>query len=111
MKSEDRKAARAAHRERTTVAGIYALTCVPTGETWVGRAPDVGTIENRIRFALRLATTPHRSLQAAMRAYGEAGFTFEIIERLADQDMEHGRDRILKNRHAYWCERLDATAL
>jgi hypothetical protein len=111
MRTEERKAARAAYRERKTVAGIYVLTCVPTGECWVGRAPDVETIENRIRFGLRHAATPHRGLQAAMRAYGEAGFRFEIVERLKDEDMDLGRERILKNRHAFWCERLKANAV
>lgn len=111
MKEEEKKAARAAWRERKAVAGIYALTCIPTGACWVGRAPDVETIENRIRFALRLGTSPHRALQEAMQAHGEDGFRFEIVERLDDADMEHGRDRILKNRHAYWCGVLGATGI
>lgn len=111
MKTEDKKAALSAYKERKTIAGLYALCCIPTGQRWIGRAPDVETIENRIRFALRLGTTPHRDLQAAIREHGEAAFTFEIVERLEEKDMELGRDRILKARQAHWCEELHAKAI
>ena len=111
MNSDEKKAAMAAYKERTPIAGLYVLCCTPTGERWIGRAPDVATIENRIRFALRLGTTPHRHLQAAIRAHGEDAFTFEIVERLDEKDMELGRDRILKNRQAHWCERLGAKGI
>ena len=111
MQQDERKAAVSAYKERKPVAGIYALRCTATGQCWVGRAPDVATIENRLRFALKTASTPHRSLQAAARAHGADGFAFEIVERLREEDMALGRDRILANRHLYWCEALAATPL
>ncbi|MET4040164.1 hypothetical protein ABIC03_001849 [Bradyrhizobium sp. RT6a] len=44
----DRKAAIAAHKERKTVAGVYVVRCAASGEAWVGQAPNLDTIQNRI---------------------------------------------------------------
>lgn len=64
MNGRDRKAAVAAYKDRKVVAGIYAVRCVPTGQQWVGGAPDLSTVRNRIWFGLRLGSDPHPSLQA-----------------------------------------------
>ncbi|TFI58697.1 GIY-YIG nuclease family protein [Sphingomonas parva] len=112
MKSEDRKAATAAWKERKASAGIYAVRCEPSGEAWVGRAPDLAAVENRIGFALRMASTPHRSLRDAARVHGADAFRFEVLERLDEEEATGlGRDRILKARHAHWVEALAATAI
>ena len=111
MTSEDRKATIAAYRERAVEAGIYALRCTASGECWVGRAPDLTTIENRLRFTLRMGSNPHRALQAAWRAHGGERFAFEVLERFDDEALGLGRDRILKNRHAHWCATLGARSI
>ena len=112
MNSEDRKAAVAAWKERKASAGIYAVRCEPSGETWVGRSPDLDAVENRLGFALRMASTPHRSLRDAARTHGAGAFRFEVLERLGADDAEGlGRDRILKARHTHWCEVLAATGI
>ncbi|MET4276026.1 hypothetical protein ABIB68_004682 [Bradyrhizobium sp. F1.2.2] len=54
----DRKAAIAAYRERKTVAGIYVIRCAASGEAWIGQAPNLETIQNRIWFSLRRVATP-----------------------------------------------------
>ncbi len=59
MKPKDRRAARAASKEKKSVAGIFALRCLATGAVWVGATPDVDKIWNRL-------------LQAAWNAHGEA---------------------------------------
>ena len=42
------------YKDRKTVPGIYAIRCLPEGQVWVGRAPDVATIQNRLWFGLRM---------------------------------------------------------
>jgi len=112
MRHEARKAAVSAYKERKSEPGIYALTCRPTGEKWVGRAPDVGAVENRLRFTLRTASTPHRSLAAAARVHGEAAFGFEIVERI---DPEQASPELiaarLRTRLDHWREALAAEAI
>jgi hypothetical protein len=111
VKREERRAAVAAYKERKTPAGIYAVRCAATGACWVGAALDVGAIRNRLWFTLRLGSNPHRSLQEAWRRHGEDGLTFEPIEKLDDDLKEHARDRLLKERLAFWKAELNAEAI
>ena len=109
--SIDRKAAIAAYKERKTIAGIYVIRCAASGEAWVGQAPNLETIQNRIWFTLRQGGHPGRSLQAAWNAHGEAGLTFGECERLEDEESAYVRNAMLKEREAYWRAELKAEAI
>ncbi len=109
--SIDRKAAIAAYKERKTIAGIFVVRCAVTGEAWVGQAPNLETIQNRIWFTLRQGGHPCRSLQAAWNAHGEAGLTFAECERLEDEETDYVRSALLKERALHWRDELKAEAL
>jgi len=109
--SIDRKAAIAAYKERKTIAGIFVVRCAASGEAWVGQAPNLETIQNRIWFTLRQGGHPCRSLQAAWNAHGEAGLTFTECERLEDEDTDYVRNALLKERAAHWLAELKAEAI
>ncbi len=111
MKTEVKKAALAAYKERKTVAGIYALLCRPTGQRWAGRAPDIAKIQNRVWFSLRQNGHPHRDLQAAWKTHGAEAFQFEELERIEDEELSYVRERVLKERLLHWCESLPAQPL
>jgi hypothetical protein len=111
MRSEDRKAAVATYRKRKIATGIYAVRCIPTGAVWVGQAPDLSTIQNRLWFTLRTGTNTHRSLQDAWRAEGAEAFTFEILESLEEEEIDHVRARLLQTRLMHWAEKLHATRI
>lgn len=112
MDQQARKAAARAFREKAGDPGIYALTCTPTGERWVGRATDLPSVEKRLRFALRMASTPHRSLAAAARAHGEAAFRFEVVERIDSEDASPELvAAMLKTRLEHWRDALPAKAI
>lgn len=108
---EGRKAAVAAYKERKSVAGVFVVHCVPAGRVWVGGAPDLGTIENRIRFQLKMGGCPHRTLQAAWSLHGADALSFEAVERLEEEEFAFARTAALKARVAHWVERLDAEAI
>jgi hypothetical protein len=111
MTRDDRKAAKAAYKERKTVAGIYAVRCRLSGQIWVGQAPDVDTMQNRLWFTLRFGNDPHRSLQAAWTTHGADSFTFEILERLKEEDLPYIRQDLLKGQLAHWQAKLEATSI
>ncbi|TCM18983.1 hypothetical protein EDF56_104518 [Novosphingobium sp. PhB165] len=111
MERQDRKAAIAEYRERKVDPGVYALRCTASGEAWVGRAPDLATIWNRLSFTLRQGTTPQRALQEAWNAHGADAFAFEVLEVLDAEELGLGLGRELKKRHADWVERLGAMAI
>ena len=107
----NRKAAIAAHKERKTIAGIFVVRCAVTGEAWVGQAPNLETIQNRIWFTLRQGGHPCRSLQAAWNAHGEAGLAFSECERLEDEESAYVRNALLNERALRWQAELKAEAI
>jgi hypothetical protein len=111
MKREDKKAAVAAYKERKGEAGIFVVRCSANGQNWVGGAPDLSTIWNRVSFALRQGAGAPASLRAAWREHGPESFAFEPLEALTDEQLIFGRERMLKERRAHWCEALKAEAI
>jgi hypothetical protein len=111
MDGETRKAAVGAYKERKPAMGIYAVRCGATGQCWVGRAPDLAKIQNRLWFTLRMGNNPHRTLQQAWNAHGADAFAVETVEQLVDEDIAFARERLLKDRLAHWCAQLGAEAI
>lgn len=107
----DRKAAIAAYKERKTSAGIFAITCSATGQNWVGSAPDLSTIQNRIWFALRHGSHRQQSLQVAWQMHGPDALAFEALESIDEENLGFVRDRVLKEKRESWCVRLGAESL
>ena len=70
------------------------------------RGPELSAIWNRVSFALRQGGQKPASLQAAWREHGPDSFIFEPVEALTDEQLVFGRDRMLKERRAHWCEAL-----
>lgn len=111
MPREARKAAVNAYKDRAVEAGIYAIRCAATGETWVGGAPDLPAIRNRLWFTLRLGTNTHRTLQDAWNRHGADAFAFEIVERLDEEASGYVRDRAMKEHLTRWADRLGAVRI
>ena len=108
MQNADRKAAIAEYKKRKAVAGIFAVRCAATGQTWVGRALDMDSIQTRLWFGLRTKGNIHRPLQATWDAHGADSFSFEALETLKDEEIAYVRDGILKDRLAFWKAELSA---
>ena len=106
-----RKAAIAAYKERKTVAGIFVIRSQATAERWVGAAPNLEKIQNRIWFTLRQGSHTCRSLQAAWTAHGPDNLTFTECERLEDEETHYIRDALLKERLLHWRTQLGAEAI
>lgn len=111
MRTEDRKAAVSAYKERKVKSGIYAVCCAASGEVWVGSALNLSTIQNRLWFTLRHGTSTQRSLQSAWNAYGAEAFSFEIVEQLEEEAIGYVRDRAMKERLAGWADQLRAVRI
>ena len=110
MSQSARKAAIAAYRERKVVGGIFAVRCLPSGQLWVGVAPDLSTIQNRIWFALRQGASTNKAMQAAWQDHGAESFAFEEVERLPEEADPYLRDRQRRARLEHWRAELGAEA-
>ncbi len=111
MRTEDRKAAVSAYKERKVEGGIYAVRCAASGEVWVGGSPDLSKIQNRLWFTLRQGTNTHRSLQDAWNRHGAEAFRFEVVERLDEETIDYVRVRMMKERLVQWAEQLRAVRI
>ncbi|WP_029004198.1 GIY-YIG nuclease family protein [Azorhizobium doebereinerae] len=110
MNREDRKAAIAAYRERKVPAGIYAVRCAAVPTPWIGAAPNLDMIRNRIWFTLRHGSHTNPAMQAAWLSHGAESFRLEILEVLPEEDVAYVRGRLLKERLTHWRAVLDAPA-
>jgi hypothetical protein len=111
MKIDDRKAAIAAYKKRKSAAGIYAVRCTASGETWIGQTLNLETIQNRIWFSLRAGGHSNRELQRAWTAHGADAFSFEPLEQLKDEELAYVRDTLLKERFIHWQSTLNGLTL
>ncbi|PIB93073.1 GIY-YIG nuclease family protein [Caulobacter sp. FWC2] len=108
----DRKALLREYRERKVESGVYAVRCVPTGEVWIGVAPDLSNRQNGVWFSLRQGSHREKSLQAAWNAHGAEAFLFEAVEAVDIEGLEGSmRAAKLKDRRAHWIATLNATGL
>jgi len=110
MSGIDKKAALAAYREQKTLAGVYAVRCAPSGQVWVGQAPNIDAIQNRLWFSMRMGSPFHPDMQLAWNTHGAEAMSFEILE-LVDEDSAFARKAVLKDKLSYWRDQLSAAAI
>ena len=108
MQRDERKAAISAYKKREDSVGIYAVRCATTGEAWVGKAPNLDAIQNRLWFTLGHGTCTAASLQAAWNRHGEDAFRLDVLERLEPEESAYIRNAILKERCQHWRAELGA---
>jgi hypothetical protein len=111
VKNDQRKAALAAYKEKKTESGIYAIRSRASGQVWVGSAPDLSTIRNRVWFTLRQGGNPHRALQVAWNAGGEEDLSFEVLEVLDEDISPSMRGHTLRQQLGAWIEELGAARI
>lgn len=107
-KSEQRKAAITAFRERKPRVGIYAMRCLASDAAWVGRSTNLEAVRNRILFTLAQGSCPHRTLQEAWNEVNSEDFAFEEIEVLGEEVSAGLQDLWLKQRLAHWVSAMKA---
>lgn len=111
MRDEEKRAARDAYKERKSVAGIFAVRCVPTGQVWVGQSPNLGSAQNRLHFMLKFGNDDLSGLKEVWTTLGADSFTFEELEQLEEEETVYVRDKLLKERLVYWIAKLGAAHL
>ena len=110
MHKDQRRAARAAHKDQAADAGIYAFRG-PGDALWVGLSKTLGSVENRLRFSLRTNGIAPPDLTKAWAAAQGEGFRFEVLERLDPDLVPMARDDLLKARVLVWRDTLRAGAV
>ena len=109
MDKQSRRQAIRDYKEKKAAPGVYIIQCAATGEAWVGGSRNLDAQQNSLWFGLRTGGHPNRALQAAWNAHGEAGLTFEALERIDDADLTPlGLADLIKARERHWLATLGA---
>lgn len=103
-----RKALRAAYKERTLRGGVYSIKNTINGRCFLGVAADLQSIRNQFDFFVATNTVPRPAMREDWRALGPHAFTLEVLEELdqkADQSEAAYRDD-LEALYQLWREKL-----
>jgi hypothetical protein len=100
---ERRKALKLAYKLTPPPMGLFAIRNRVTGRLLVATSLNLTAAINRHRVELQRGVHRHRDLMADWRQYGEAQFTFEVLERIEPRD-DPGFDPVaaLEARFAAW---------
>lgn len=82
------------------VSGIYKITYIPTGESYIGKAYNVDKrwIEH-VKSAFDIGAIAHSNFYVHMREHGVENYTFELIEEVKKED--------LSKREKFWISYYD----
>lgn len=69
-------------------AGVYRITCVPTGDSYIGSSTAVAKRWDGHRAALRRGKHQLQALQDLWNKYQETSFLFELLERVDPDELE-----------------------
>jgi hypothetical protein len=111
LSREFKKSSIDAYKRRKTIGGIYAIRCRTLDTRWVGKAPNLSTIWNRLTFELSSDKVRCRSLQEAWKLNGADNLVFEVVEEIDAEELSFALERVMKERLEYWCGVLAAHRL
>ena len=67
-------------------SGIYLITCLPTGDTYVGRSKNLNQRWCQHRSDLRAGTHNNPHIQRLYNEHGSKSFTMALLELVEDKD-------------------------
>jgi hypothetical protein len=105
--AKDKRALKREYLETRTRAGVYAIRHLASGRLLVAGSKDAQAALNRHLFELRMKMHRQRQLQRDWAEHGEAGFVFEVLDRVTprdEADFDPGRE--LETLTAMWREQL-----
>lgn len=95
------------YAERGPQTGVFAVRNATTGEAWVGQSRNIDKQQNGLWMRLRGGMCVDQSLQASWTKHGEAAFSYEVLEAVADAD-PYVLERLLPERAQAWRQELGA---
>ena len=74
--------------QNTTYSGIYKITCIKTGEIYIGKSTDVKSRwQQHCKSAFNCGTIAHSLLHTKMKQHGIENFTFELVEQVPKEQL------------------------
>ncbi len=111
LSREQKKEAIGKFKERKPSPGVYAVKCMASRQVWVGSSRNLSATRNGIWFSLRIQGHRDRLLQRAWDAHGESSFSYEVLEKLAEDVLPIEIPDLLAQKKARWIVELKANGL
>lgn len=74
--------------QNTTCSGIYKITCIKTGEIYIGKSTDIkNRWQQHCKSAFNCGTIATSLLHTKMKQYGIENFTFELLESVPKEQL------------------------
>lgn len=74
--------------QNTTCSGIYKITCLKTGEIYIGKSTDIkNRWQQHCKSAFNCGTIASSLLHTKMKEYGIENFTFEVLETVPKENL------------------------
>lgn len=74
--------------QNTTCSGIYKITCLKTGEIYIGKSTDIKSRwQQHCKSAFNCGTIAHSLLHTKMKQHGIENFTFEVVEQVPKEQL------------------------
>ena len=74
--------------QNTTCSGIYKITCLKTGEIYIGKSTDIKSRwQQHCKSAFNCGTIAHSLLHTKMKQHGIEQFTFEVVEQVPKEQL------------------------
>ena len=83
--ADRKKALKLAYKLAFPVMGVFAIRNQGNGRLFVDQSSKLTGALNRHRSELRFGTHRNRDLQQDWKTYGEARFSFEILEQVTER--------------------------
>jgi hypothetical protein len=96
------------YKETPQRSGVFAVVC--GARRWIGTTRNLDKQQNSLWFQLRSGRYPNAELQAEWNAHGEAGFAYEVLEEVKDENALIIPE-LLKEREAAWRTEMSAQKL
>lgn len=108
MDRQARREARDQFEKRKTEAGIFRITCAPSGSVWVGQSRNLASVMNRLSFSAQTDPVLNTRFKVAWADHGADAFSFDIVEVIDPDTPAMFMSSTLKKRLDYWRDQLGA---
>lgn len=88
MDKQQKRQVAAEYKKRMQEGGVYAIRCIMNDKQILLSTADLAGSENRFKFAQSTGGCVHPKLREDWSRYGGAGFAFEVIETLRQQETQ-----------------------
>lgn len=105
-KEMDKRALTKQYKQSPPLMGILLVRNLANGKIFIDSAQNVQGRLNSCKFQLTMGSHMNHALQEDFKKYGEASFTFEIVDTMEPKETTAENVKDIKQLEEMWLEKL-----